>query len=75
MATTDVFSDFILHCVLHRYLIHKKNKQIAVKKKNPPVFPLLHTVFIDPVVINFSSIYSNKDLEVSETSGNLLHVH
>lgn len=46
-----------------------------MKKKNPPVFPLLHTVFIDPVVINFSSIYSNKDLEVSETSGNLLHVH
>lgn len=45
------------------------------KKKNPPVFPLLHTVFIDPVVINFSSIYSNKDLEVSETSGNLLHAH
>lgn len=37
--------------------------------KNPPdsIFSLLHTVFIDPIIINFSSIHSNGDFLVLET--------
>lgn len=66
-----IFSLIILCCESHRYWIHKKSKVLLSQKrmKNSPdsIFSLLHTVFIDSIIINFSWIHSNGDFLVLET--------